>query len=200
MAALVGDAVQVGEHIPLHVVGRDAHIAAPELGGERVLALGQMAVGGIQPPQLHDLLADLTLGVDGPFLVEEVGADGAAPGLDVRQQRNDRLPQGGKKFVALGDGQALLVAVQQHFVGVAVRCKVVGLGAAGGDDLFQIRRKDAEVIGALGLDPGGHALAAQLGEGGVFVGGNLGDFVVLALQIAHLGFFLLGLGIGGCFF
>ena len=120
--------------------------------------------------------------------------------LDVRQQRHDRLPQGGKKFVALGDGQALLVAVQQHLVGVAVGRKVVGLGAAGGDDLFQIRRKGAEVVGALGLDPGGHALAAQLGEGGVFVGGNLGDFVVLALQIAHLGFFLLGLGIGGCFF
>ena len=75
MAALVGDAVQVGEHIPLHVVGRDAHITAPELGGEGMLALGQMAVGGIQPPQLHDLLADPALGVDGPFLVEEVKLD-----------------------------------------------------------------------------------------------------------------------------
>ena len=68
--------------------------------------------------------------VDGPLLVEEVGAHGLAAGLDVRQQRDDGFAQRREKFIALGNGQALLVAVQQHLVGVAIRCKVVGLGAA----------------------------------------------------------------------
>ena len=61
------------------------------------------------------------------------------------------------------------------------------VGAAGGDELFQIRREQAEIVRALGLGPGWHALAAQLGEGGVLVGGDSGDLVVLALQIADLG-------------
>ena len=196
VAALVGDAVEVREDVPGHVVGRDAHIAAPELGGEGVLALGQIAVGRVKAPQLHDLFADLTLGVDGPLLVEKVGAHGLAAGLDVRQQRDDGFAQRREKFIALGNGQALLVAVQQDLIGVAVRRKIPGLGASGGDELFQIRREQAEIVRALGLGPGGHALAAQLGEGGVLVGGDPGDLVVLALQIADLGALLLGLGVG----
>ena len=146
-----------------------------------MLALGQIAVGRVKAPQLHDLFADPALGVDGPLLVEEVGAHGLAAGLDVRQQRDDGFAQRREKFIALGNGQALLVAVQQDLIGVAVRRKIPGLGAAGGDDLFQIRCKQAEIVRALGLGPGRHALAAQLGEGGVLVGGDPGNLVVLAL-------------------
>ena len=198
MAALVGHAVQVTEHIAGHVMGGDAHIAAPELGGKGMFALGQVAVGRVQTPQLHDLLADLALGVDGPILVQEVGADGGAVVADVGQQRHDGLPQGGEEFIALGDGQAVLVLIQQHLVRVAVGGKVVGLGAAGSHDLLQIRCKYAEIVGALGLDPGGDALLGQLGKGGVLVSRDLGDLVVGTLQFPYLGALLLGLGILGC--
>ena len=64
---------------------------------------------------------------------KEGGAHGRAAGLDGRQQRDDGFAQRREKFVALGNGQALLVAVQQDLIGVAVRCKIPGLGAAGGD-------------------------------------------------------------------
>ena len=149
----------------------------------------------IQAPQLHDLFADLALGVNGPVLVKKIGADGSAAGADIGQQRHDGLAQRGKKFIALGNGQAMFVLVQQHFVGVAVGRKIAGLRTAGGNDFFQIRRKHAEIIGALGFDPGGDALLGQLGKGGVLVGRNFGDLVVGALQFAYLGTLLLGLGV-----
>lgn len=124
-------------------MGGDAHIAAPELGGKGMFALGQVAVGRVQAPQLHDLLADLALGVDGPILVQEVGADGGAVVADVGQQRHDGLPQGGEEFIALGDGKAVLVLIQQHLVRVAVGGKVVGPGRGGqprsSPDTVQIR-------------------------------------------------------------
>ena len=163
-----------------------------------MFALGQVAVGRVQAPQLHDLLADLALGVDGPILVQEVGADGGAVVADVGQQRHDGLPQGGEEFIALGDGQAVLVLIQQHLVRVAVGGKVAGLGAAGSHDLLQIWCKYAEIVGALGLDPGGDALLGQLGKGGVLVSRDLGDLVVGTLQFPYLGALLLGLGILGC--
>ena len=59
-----------------------------------------------------------------------------------------------------------------------------------GRSVYEIERRaesqlceQAEIVRALGLGPGGHALAAQLGEGGVLVGGDPGDLVVLALLL-----------------
>ena len=92
----------------------------------------------------------------------------------------------------------MLVLIQQHLVRVAVGGKVAGLGAAGSHDLLQIWCKYAEIVGALGLDPGGDALLGQLGKGGVLVSRDLGDLVVGTLQFPYLGALLLGLGILGC--
>ena len=71
------------------------------------------------------------------------------------------------------------------------------LRPAGGHDFFQIRRKQAEIVRALGLDPDRDALVAELGEGGVLLSRDLCNFIVLALQLADLGLLLLGLGLGG---
>ena len=200
MAALVGDAVQVREDVAGHVMRRDAHVAAPELGGEGVLALGQAAVRRVKPPQLHDLAAQGALGVQRPILIEKIGAHGLAPRLNVGQQRHDRLAQGGKKLVALRDRQTMLVPVKPDLVGVAVGREILRLRAAGGNDLFQIGCEDREVVGALRLDPDGDAPVAELREGSVLVGGNFCDLVVPALQLADFGAFLLGLGLGGGLF
>ena len=197
MAALMGNAVEVGEHVALHIVGRDAHIAAPEFGGEGMLALGQIAVSRIQPPQLHDLFADGALIVQRPHLIEKIGAHGLAPGLNVGEQRHDGLAQRGKKRIALSDRQALLVPVKPDLIRVAVGGKIMRLRPAGGHDFFQIRRKQAEIVRALGLDPDRDALVAKLGEGGVLLSRDLCNFIVLALQLADLGLLLLGLGLGG---
>ena len=196
MTALVGHTVEVGEHVPGHIVGGDAHIPTPEFGGEGVLALGQQTVLRLEAPQLHDFFRDLLLGVQRPVLVEKIGADGGAVVPDGRQQRHNGGPQRGEEFVALGDGQATLVPVQPDLVGVAVGGKVPGLGPAGRHDLFQIGRKQRKIVGALGFRPHRDALLHQLGEGRVLGGGNFRDLVVLPLQLPHLGGLLVVLGVG----
>ena len=102
-----------------------------------------------------------------------------------------------KNRIALGDGQALLVPVKPDLIRVAVGGKIMRLRPAGGHDFFQIRRKQAEIVRALGLDPDRDALVAKLGEGGVLLSRDLCNFIVLALQLADLGLLLLGLGLGG---
>lgn len=147
-------------------------------------------MGRIQTPQLHDLFADGALTVQRPILIEKIGAHGLAPGLNVGEQRHDGLAQRGKKRIALGDGQALLVPVKPDLIRVAVGGKIMRLRPAGGHDFFQIRRKQAEIVRALGLDPDRDALIAKLGEGGVLLSRDLCNLIVLALQLADLGLLL----------
>ena len=187
VAALMGHAVQVAHHVPGHIVGGDAHIPPPEPAGEGVLALGQHHVGGVQAPQLHDVGAQRPLGVHGPVLLQKIRAHRAPPFLNLRQQRHDGLSQRGKKFIAPGDGQPPLIPVQPDLIGISVRVDAGGLTAAGRHDFFQIRRKGGEVVAPLGLGPRRDGLLGQAGEGGVLLGGDVADFIVLTLQFPHLG-------------
>ena len=190
MAALVGHAVQVAHHVRGLIMGGDAHIPPPEPAGEGVFALGQRHVGGVKPPQLHDFGAQGPLGVHGPVLPEKIRAHRTAPLLNVRQQRHNGFAQCGEKGIAPGDGQPPLVPVQPDLIGVPVRVDAGGLTAARRHDFFQIRRKGGEVVALLGLGPRRDGLLGQAGEGGVLLGGNVADFIVLTLEFPHLGFFL----------
>ena len=162
-----------------------------------MLGFAQYAVLRVQPPHFHDLFGKLALLLNGPILIQKVGADGAAALFYGSQQRHNGLAQGGKESIALGNGQAVFIAVQPDFIRVAVRGKIVGLRAQGFHNFFQIRGKTGKVIAALCLAPCGHAFLRQLGERGVLFCRDLANLVIAALQLPHFCLFLFGFGISG---
>ena len=153
-------------------------------------------MGGVQTPQGHDLVGQGALAVDGPVLVQKVGADGGTVVGNGLEQRHNGGPQLGEEGVAALDGQAAFKLVQQHLVGIAVGVDQGSLTAAGCNEPLQIGSKQGKVVVALGLAPHRHRLLGQTGEGGVLIGGDGADAVQADAQLPHLGLLLLGVGFG----
>ena len=75
VAPLVNDGVHGGHQIVFVVVGGDAHIVAAEVVGEGVLRLGNGAVGPINAHNLHQVVTEMPLLLNGVVLHQEAVVD-----------------------------------------------------------------------------------------------------------------------------
>ena len=185
VAPLVNDGVHGGHQIVFVVVGGDAHIVAAEVVGEGVLRLGNGAVGPINAHNLHQVVAEMPLLLNGVVLHQEAVVD---LGLfaDFLHQGHNGAAQPGKEDIQGFLIHALLVFIQQGIIGGHVGVVVTRKFAAVGHDLFQIRRKSGKIVGGLCLMPDGIRLVQKNAVVHIFPGGDAAHPVVVLFQNLQL--------------
>ena len=155
MAALVDYGIH-GVSNPIGVImGGQAHILGVKTRGERMLCFRNAAVSGIDAQRLHQTIGESALRLHLEMSPQEgiVQLLGLADGLDHRHQL---LPQGGKKLIQRGHGQALFVLIQQSVIGLDIRIIIARKLAVELHDLLQHRCKRGKIVIGLSLLP--HAI------------------------------------------
>ena len=171
MAALVDHRVH-GVSNPIGVImSGQTHILGVKTGGEGMLCFRNAAVSGVDAQGLHQTIGKSALRLHLEVSPQEgiIQLLGLADGLDHRHQL---LPQGGKKLIQRGHGQALFVLIQQRVIGLNVRIIIARKLAVELHDLFQHRRKRSKIIIGLGLLPHAVRFVQQQLIGNVLI---LGD-------------------------